>query len=107
MELESVRSALRSAGYPAVSLTAIQEGSNHDVFDVVLEDGSAAICKFARVRETEVGIAAENRDTLFGGRLSLDRESYLLSLARKEGGLPAPEIYGAHDSPLGLLLLSL
>lgn len=50
MELESVRSALRSAGYPAVSLTAIQEGSNHDVFDVVLEDGSAAICKFARVQ---------------------------------------------------------
>lgn len=105
MELESVRSALRSAGYPAVSLTAIQEGSNHDVFDVVLEDGSAAICKFARVRETEVGIAAENRDTLFGGRLSLDRESYLLSLARKEGGLPAPEIYGAHDSPLGRFIM--
>ncbi len=105
MDADSVRSVLRGAGYPAASLTAIQEGSNHDVFDVVLEDGSPAICKFAKVRETEIGVTAENRDTLFGGRLSLDRESYLLSLARKEGGLPAPEIYGAHDSPLGRFIM--
>lgn len=101
MDKALVLAALRDAGYKAVSLTAIQEGSNHDVFDVTMEDGSSAICKFAKVRETEKGITAENRDTLFGGRLSLERESYLLALARNEGGLPAPEIYGTHESPMG------
>ena len=105
MELDSVLSALRAAGYKAKSLTAIQEGSNHDVYDVVMEDGSNDICKFAKVRETERNITAENRDTLFGGRLSLDRESYLLSLARNKGGLPAPEIYGAHDSEIGRFIM--
>ncbi len=101
MEKALVLAALREAGYAADSLTAIQEGSNHEVFDVTMEDGSSAICKFAKVRETEKGVTAENRDTLFGGRLSLERESYLLGLARNEGGLPAPEIYGAHQSPMG------
>lgn len=105
MNQDHVLTALRNAGYAARSLTAIQEGSNHDVFDVVMEDGSSAICKFAKVRETERGITAENRDTLFGGRLSLKRESYLLSLARNAGGLPAPEIYGAYDSPMGKYIL--
>lgn len=105
MELESVRLVLREAGYPVASLSAIAEGSNHDVFDVVLENGAPAICKFAKVRETERGLTAENRDTLFGGRLSLDRESYLLSLAREQGGLPVPEVYGTHDSPLGRYII--
>ena len=88
MELDAVCSVLRDAGYPVASLSAIAEGSNHHVFDVTLENGAQAICKFAKVRETEKGITAANLDTLFGGRLSLDRESYLLSLARNQGGLP-------------------
>ena len=101
MELDAVCSVLRDAGYPVASLSAIAEGSNHHVFDVTLENGAQAICKFAKVRATEKGITAANLDTLFGGRLSLDRESYLLSLARNQGGLPVPEVYGTHDSPLG------
>lgn len=105
MDCNAVLSVLRDAGYSAVSLSAIQEGSNHHVFDVTLEDGTHAICKFAKVRKTELGLTAPNLDTLFGGRLSLDRESYLLSLAREQGGLPAPKIYGTHDSPLGRFVM--
>ncbi len=105
MNIDSVRAALMAAGYEIASLTAIAEGSNHDVFDVLLRDGTAAICKFAKVRATEIGITAANTDTLFGGRLSLDRESYLLSLAREEGGLPVPRVYGVHDSPLGRFIM--
>ena len=101
MNQAQVFKTLQDAGYAVKSLTAIQEGSNHDVFNVIMEDGSSAICKFAKTRETERNITAQNRDTLFGGKLSLDRESYLLSLARIQGDLPAPEIYGIHDSPLG------
>lgn len=105
MEPEVVLSILRDAGYPAVSLTVIAEGSNHHVFDVTLENGVQVICKFAKVRETEKGITAAHRDTLFGGRLSLDRESYLLGLAREQGDLPVPQVHGTHDSPLGKFIV--
>ena len=102
---EAVRSVLRSAGYPVAALTVIAEGSNHHVFDVTLENGAQVICKFAKVRETERGVTAAHLDTLFGGRLSLDRESYLLGLARTQGGLPVPQVYGTHDSPLGRFIV--
>lgn len=105
MNPASVLSSLRGAGYSAASLDVIAEGSNHHVFDVTLENGVQVICKFAKVRETEKGITAAHRDTLFGGRLSLDRESYLLGLARIRGGLPVPRVYGAHDSPLGRFIV--
>lgn len=105
MQIDAVRAALTSAGYEVSALTAIAEGSNHDVFDVLLTDGRSAICKFAKVRATEVGITAAHTDTLFGGRLSLDRERYLLSLARNEGGLCVPEVYGVHDSPAGRFIM--
>ena len=105
MDISAVRSVLVSAGYQPASLTAIQEGSNHDVFDVLLEDGRSVICKFAKVRHTELGIAAANTDTLFGGRLSLDREAHLLSMAKEQGGLPVPKVFGTHDSPLGKFIM--
>lgn len=105
MEPETVLSILRNAGYAAASLAVIAEGSNHHVFDVTLENGVQVICKFAKVRETEKGITAAHLDTLFGGRLSLDRESYLLGLARDQGGLPVPEVYGTHDTPLGRMIV--
>ena len=105
MDQEAVLALLQNAGYPAVSLSVITEGSNHHVFDVTLENGTQVICKFAKVRETEKGITEAHLDTLFGGRLSLDRESYLLGLARQQGGLPVPQVYGTHDSPLGRFIV--
>ena len=105
MDCNTVLSALHETGYAVRTLQPIQEGSNHHVFDVTLENGSHAICKFAKTRTTELGLTAPNLDTLFGGRLSLDRESYLLSLARVQGGLPVPEVYGTHDSPCGRFIM--
>ena len=99
--MTAVCSALRAAGYPAASAAGIAEGSNHYVYDVTLENGDQVICKFAKVRDTEKGLTAPHLDTLFGGRLSLDRESYLLGLARTQGQLPVPRVHGTHDSPLG------
>ena len=105
MDCNTVLSALHETGYAVRTLQPIQEGSIHHVFDVTLENGSHAICKFAKTRTTELGLTAPNLDTLFGGRLSLDRESYLLSLARVQGGLPVPEVYGTHDSPCGRFIM--
>ena len=99
--MTAVCSALLAAGYPAVSAAEIAEGSNHYVYDVTLENGAQVICKFAKVRDTEKGLTAPHLDTLFGGRLSLDRESFLLGLARTQGQLPVPQVHGTHDSPLG------
>ena len=73
MKSEQLHSILRDAGYNAASITAIQEGSNHDVFDVTLAGRKHAICKFAKLRETERAHGEAGRDTLFGGRLSLER----------------------------------
>jgi len=105
VDIDSVRSVLTAAGYGVAGISAVGEGSNHYVFLVSLSDGREAVCKFARTRETERGLTAGHTDTLFGGRLSLDRETYLLSLARNEGGLPVPEVYGVRDSPLGRYIL--
>lgn len=50
-------------------------------------------------------MAETGRDTLFGGRLSLEREAYLLALARKEGRLPVPVLYGLHNSVFGRYIM--
>ena len=103
--LEDARSALTGCGYEIQSIDIINEGSNHFVFDVVLSGNRPAICKFAKVRETEEGLSEANKDTLFGGTLSLGREAYLFRMIRKEAGVPTPEVYGVHDSPYGKFIL--
>lgn len=105
MQAEVLLTALDDAGYSVSSLTPIAEGANHTVFDVLLESGQSVICKFAKVRATEAGHTAPHTDTLFGGRLSLERECYLLSLARQQGGLPVPKVYGVYPSPAGRFLM--
>ena len=105
MKAEQLYSVLRDAGYNAALITAIQEGSNHDVFDVTLAGGKHAICKFAKLRETERAHGEAGSDTLFGGRLSLEREAYLLALARREGCLPVPVLYGLHNSVFGRYIM--
>ena len=58
------------------------------------------IIKFPKIRETEKGYQAKNVDTLFGGELSLERESYLYRLVAKVG-LPAPKVLGIYNSSEG------
>ena len=65
--MTAVCSALRAAGYLAVSAAEIAEGSNHYVYDVTLENGAQVICKFAKVRDTEKGLTAPWTRSLAAG----------------------------------------
>ena len=105
IDVEKARKALTECGYTVDAISQINEGSNHYVFDVTLAGGKPAICKFARVRETEEGLSQENKDTLFGGTLSLGREAYLFRMIRQQANVPTPEVYGVHDSPYGKFIL--
>ncbi len=105
MESTQAQAALESCGYEVKAIRPINEGSNHFVFDVMLAGSRPAICKFAKVRETEQGLYESSRDTLFGGRLSLEREAYLFRMIRQEAGVPTPEVYGSYESPYGKFIL--
>lgn len=103
--IEHAENALVSAGYAVKGMKQINEGSNHYVFIVTLDDGSKCICKFAKVRETEKNIGSANCDTLFGGRLSLEREAYLFSMIREKTGVPTPKVFGIHKSAYGTFIV--
>ena len=105
IDAEKARTALTQCGYNVTDIHQINEGSNHFVFDVTLADGKPAICKFAKIRETEEGLSQENKDTLFGGTLSLEREAYLFRMIRQKAEVPTPEVYGVHDSLYGKFIL--
>ena len=60
------RTALLESGYKPVKIRPVNEGSNHFVFDVILEGNRPAILKFAKIRETEAGLSHASRDTLCG-----------------------------------------
>jgi len=99
--IEKAHQALTREGYSVREITQIPEGSNHHIFDVFLSNGTSAICRFSRRRYTEQKLIKENTDTLFGGKLSLEREAFLYSLVKHSAELPAPEVYGIHQSEIG------
>lgn len=105
IDVKKAKYSLEECGYIVEEIHAINEGSNHYVFDVVLEGNKPAICKFAKIRDTEVGISEDNKDTLFGGTLSLNREAYLFRMILEETGVATPEVYGFHDSTYGEFIL--
>ena len=96
---------LSKKGYLIKKITEIPEGSNHYVFDIILSGGKSAICKFSKKRYTEQGLIAENTDSLFGGKLSLEREVFLYTLVKDTVQLPAPKVYGIHKSQIGNFIL--
>jgi phosphotransferase family enzyme len=102
---QDVYNQLKETKYNCKDVTLLPEGSNHYVFDVLLDDGSDLICKFAKVRATEKDLVENNTDTLYGGRLSLEREAYLYSLVKEKAQLPAPNVFGIHQSPIGDYIL--
>lgn len=83
-------------GYEVVTLSVINEGSNHYVFDAVLKNGENVICKFQKTRETEISFQEDNRDTMYNGPISLERETNLLKMALYDAKVPAPQIYGVY-----------
>ncbi len=97
--------ALEKKGHKVDSIARIPEGANHYVFDVTLQNGTNAIAKFAATRYTEEGLVASGTDTLFGGRLTLDREAAIFDMTRNEAKLPAPMVYASHRCAGGDFLL--
>lgn len=87
------RRLMLKAGYGIKDIKLIPEGSNHKVFIITSEDNTKMICKFPTQRHTENNMATTNIDTLFGGKLSLEREASLYRLAKEIGSVPAPTVY--------------
>lgn len=102
---EIAEKLLLKAGYEVNSLKQINEGSNHYVFVVTLKTGEKLICKFAKIRETEKNIGEAGLDTLFGGKLSLEREAYLFSMIKEKAGVPTPKVHGIHHSEYGTFIV--
>ena len=96
----TVIKALNQNNYSIAEIETLQGGSNHYVFSAKTITNEDLIIKFPRIRETELEFLDGNRDTLFGGQLSLEREAYLFDLIR-DAGLPAPEVFGIYPTDQG------
>lgn len=97
---KTVREVLNINGFTIKSLITLTGGSNHYVFACETLEGNELIIKFPRIRETELAFSDGNKDTLFGGKLSLEREAYLFDLIRT-AGLPSPKVYGIYPTAQG------
>ncbi|MCK5128676.1 MAG: hypothetical protein KAQ68_02400 [Clostridiales bacterium] len=97
---DTVRTVLTVNGFPIQHLKELSGGSNHFVFEATTTEGIELIIKFPRIRETELTFGEENKDTLFGGKLSLEREAYLFDLVQG-AGLPAPRVFGIFNTVQG------
>ncbi len=97
---KTVREVLHNNSFTIKSLKTLTGGSNHFVFACETLEGNELIIKFPRIRETELAFSDGNKDTLFGGELSLKREAYLFDLIR-DAGLPTPGVYGVYPTAQG------
>jgi len=104
IDKEYVINQLRQLGYLCKKISYNGTGSNHHVFDIETNKGDL-IVKFAKTRSTEVDFQEPGTDTMFGGKLSLERESYLLSLLLKVG-LEAPKIIHINKKEIPFLVVS-
>ena len=95
---------LRQLGYLCKTISYNGTGSNHHVFELETNKGDL-IVKFAKTRSTEINFQEAGTDTMFGGKLSLERESYLLSLLRKVG-LEAPKVIYINKEKIPFLIVS-
>ncbi|MCK9286770.1 MAG: phosphotransferase [Sphaerochaetaceae bacterium] len=97
---EYVTRELERNGFEPLRTFYIDSGSNHYVFESETSSQGTLIVKYPKIRSTEVLFGEHNVDTLFGGKLSLEREAYLFDLIR-EAGLPTPKVHGIFDSSFG------
>jgi aminoglycoside phosphotransferase (APT) family kinase protein len=86
---KNAEAILHAAGFSPKKIHYIPEGSNHEVFLITMESDKEEILKLPSQRYTEDN---GHTDTLFGGDLSLKRESALYALA-KSAGVPGPQVY--------------
>lgn len=99
-----VKALLTREGYGVAAVRQISGGSNHLVFVVDTVADGRQIVKFPLVRETDRKYISGNRDTLFGGELSPQREAFLMGHIR-EKGLPTPLIHGVYPSEYGSFIV--
>lgn len=97
---DTVLKALSKNGFSIKSLKTLTGGSNHFVFSAKTLDSKDLIIKFPKIRKTELAFSDGHKDTLFGGKLSLKRQSYLFDLVRN-AGLPSPQVYGIYPTDQG------
>ncbi len=100
IDIEVLAKSLAEQGVKLFNLRMLTGGANHIVFEGKDESKKSWIIKFPTVRETEKQFGTAHLDTMFGGELSLARESYLFDLVR-ESGIPAPIVMGTYDTPYG------
>ncbi len=100
INFEVLSKSLSGHGVELSNIRMLSGGSNHIVFDGIDHEGKVWIIKFPTIRETEKGFQSAHVDTMFGGELSLERESYLFDLIRNCGA-PAPFARGIFETPYG------
>ena len=100
IDRETVLAVLNENGFNIRNLKELSGGANHFVFASETEEDNKIIIKFPRIRRTEAAFSEGHKDTLFGGDLSLERESYLFNLIRN-AGLPSPKTFGVFPTPKG------
>ena len=101
MDKTTARCLIERHGFKLSDIRLIPEGRNHFVFDVVLDDGTRVIAKF----KADPNGSDVRYDSLYGGRLSLQREAAIYQLVRETAELPAPRIYLKHESDEASFLL--
>lgn len=97
---ETVSAVLKENGFNILYIKELSGGANHFVFAAETVNNTKLIIKFPRIRETELNFGEGNKDTLFGGQLSLEREAYLFDLVRN-AGLPSPKAFGVFPTAQG------
>ena len=95
-----VMELLTAQDHQVTRLTQLGGGSNHYVFEAETAAGRELIIKYPRIRETEAQYQQAHEDTLFGGRLSMQREAFLFGEVRRSG-VAAPRVDGVFDTPAG------
>lgn len=98
---DQAKVAVESIGKSVRLTTFIPEGRSHNIYSIDFQDGSEAIARFEKLRPD---LPTPRRDFNFNGLVSLGREVRLTELVRS-AGLPAPLVYGLHESEMGSFLL--
>lgn len=96
---QEVSFVFRKLGMDVQKVSVITAGSNNRVLHVECKQGEYII-KFPMQRIEEGEAFEKNKDKLFNGELSLEREMYILDLIRSRH-VPAPKYFGTFDTAAG------
>ena len=95
MNCESARNLLTSRGFAVVAINRIEEGANHDVFEVLMPNRKMGVLKCLlknNGRDLE-----SDKDSLFDGPKSLNRQIQIFDVIRNSSAVRVPEIYDSDN----------